>query len=47
MNANTLLADPAAIRIEKFVSFDDSVLIVVETFNRQRFVRSAVSRPVL
>ena len=30
MNANTLLADPAAVRIEKFVSLDDSILIVVE-----------------
>ena len=31
MNANTLLADPAAVRIEKFVSLEDSVLIVIET----------------
>lgn len=31
MNANTLLADPNAIEIEKFVSFDDKILIVVRT----------------
>ena len=31
MNANTLLADPAAVRIKRFVSHEDSVLIVVET----------------
>lgn len=29
MNANTLLADPAAITIEKFVPHDDSITIVV------------------
>ena len=31
MNANTLLADPAAIEIEKFVSGDDSVIIVARS----------------
>ncbi len=31
MNANTLLADPTAIEIEKFVSTDDSIAIVVRT----------------
>ncbi|MCA1636393.1 MAG: hypothetical protein LC802_22555 [Acidobacteria bacterium] len=29
MNANTLLADPAAIEIEKFVSHDAAITIVV------------------
>lgn len=31
MDANTLLADPTAIEIEKFVSRDDSILIVAKT----------------
>ncbi|MCA1626154.1 MAG: transposase family protein [Acidobacteria bacterium] len=31
MNANTLLADPAAIEIEKFVSDDNSIIIVVRS----------------
>jgi transposase len=31
MDANTLLADPVATRIEKFVSLSDSILIVVKT----------------
>jgi transposase len=31
MNANTLLADPTAVEIEKFVSLDDSILIVAKT----------------
>lgn len=31
MNANTLLADPAAIEIEKFISGEDKILIVVRT----------------
>jgi len=31
MDANTLLADPISTRIEKFVSLDDSILIVVKT----------------
>lgn len=31
MNANALLADPNAIEIEKFVSLDDKILIVVRT----------------
>lgn len=31
MNANTLLADPTAIEIERFVSDNDSILIVVRT----------------
>lgn len=31
MGANTLLADPISTRIEKFVSFPDSILIVIKT----------------
>ena len=31
MNANTLLADPTAIEIEKFVSLDDAILIVAHS----------------
>jgi transposase len=31
MDVNTLLADPAATRIEKFISLDDSILIIVKT----------------
>jgi len=31
MNANTLLADPSAIAIDKFVPHDDSITIVVRS----------------
>lgn len=31
MDTNTLLADPSAIKIEKLVSLDDAILIVVKT----------------
>lgn len=34
MNANTLLADPNAIEIEKFVANNDSILIVVRTIQK-------------
>jgi transposase len=32
MNANNLLPDPAAVAVEKFVSLDDSITIVVRSF---------------
>ena len=37
MNANTLLADPTAVEIEKFVSDNDKILIVVRTIQKTAY----------
>ncbi|MGI8495500.1 MAG: transposase family protein [Pyrinomonadaceae bacterium] len=34
MNANNLLADPTAIEIEKFVSDDDKIILVVQAVQK-------------